>query len=68
MAHQDRGWWAGVAACRAGGWQAGSVASQDWAGRLVSRLTRTEAGGRCIGPPGQGLVAGVDLIPGLCWN
>ena len=68
VAHQDRGWWAGVVACQVRGWwpvswparawagRSVSVARQGWAGGLVCRLARTEAGGRRIGPPGQGLV------------
>ena len=68
VAHQDRGWRAGVVACQVRGWwpvswparawagRSVSVTSQGWAGGLVCRLARTEAGDRHIGPPGQGLV------------
>ena len=56
MACQDRGWWPVLWPARAWADRPVSVASQCWAGGLVSRLARTKAGGWHIGPPGQGLV------------
>ena len=57
MACQVRGWWPVLSwPARAWAGRPVSVARQGWAGGLVSRLARTEAGGRRIGPPGQGLV------------